>query len=142
MHIVIMGCGRLGAALATDMAGAGHAVTIMDINPEAFRRLPAGFQGKAIVGNGMDEDALRRAEIEAADIFISATQGDNRNLMAVQIAKHIFRVPQVISRVYDRNRAALYRELGVETVSSTEVMSGIVEKMIVEVPARAGGQAR
>lgn len=141
MRVVIMGCGRLGAALAAELAGAGHTVTIMDINPDAFRRLPANFRGAAIIGNGIDEGALRRAHVEAADIFVAVTQGDNRNLMAAQIAKHIFRVPRVISRVYDRSRAELYKELGVETVSPTEVIGQMVEAMIAKAPEPANGEA-
>lgn len=134
VNIVIMGCGRLGSALAADLANAGHTVTIMDINPEAFRRLPANFHGTAVIGNGIDEDALRRARIEAAEVFIASTQGDNRNLMAAQIARHIFKVPRVISRVYDRNRAQLYQELDVETVSPTDIMAGMIKDLVGHTP--------
>lgn len=130
MNVVIMGCGRVGSTLATRLAEEGHAVTIMDINPDAFRRLPSAFEGNAIIGNGIDEGALRRARIESTDIFIAVTQGDNRNLMASQIAKHIFHVPRVVTRVYDHSRAVLFEELGLETFSSTHIVTGMMHDVI------------
>ncbi len=132
MNIVIMGCGRVGAGLATRLANESHSVTILDINPDAFRRLPANFRGSAIIGNGIDEGVLRRARIESADIFITVTQGDNRNLMASQIAKHIFKVPRVITRVYDHSRAVLFGELGLETFSSTNVLTEMMHATITQ----------
>ena len=126
MKIVIVGCGRLGSTLASALSEDGHAVTIMDLRPDAFRRLPQTFPGVAIVGNGIDEQALRRAHVESADLFAAVTQGDNRNLMSAQIAKHLFRVPRVMARVYDENRAALFGELGLETIGSTSLVSEIV----------------
>lgn len=130
MNVVIMGCGRVGAQLATMFDAEGHHVTVMDLESDDFRRLPLSFRGTALVGNGIDTDALRRAGIEQADAFAAVTQGDNRNLMASQIAKHIFRVPRVVCRIYDPIREELYRGMGLETVSPTLVISGLLKASI------------
>src|SRR3954467_10710110 len=114
-----MGCGRVGARLATQLSEAGHEVLILDITSRAFWRLGPDFKGKTMVGNGIDVDVLRRAGIERADAFAATTQGDNRNIMASQIAKHIFNVPKVVTRIYDPIRQDTYSELGLETVSPT-----------------------
>lgn len=130
MKIIIMGCGRVGAALATSFDAEGHDVTILDLNAGQFRRLPSGFRGVSIVGNGVDQETLQRAGIEGADAFTAVTQGDNRNLMACQIAKLIFNVPKVVCRVYDPVREEIYRSLGLETVSPTMVISGLLKQAI------------
>lgn len=131
MNIVIMGCGRVGAQLAAKMDAEGHKVTIIDIEPYSFRRLPLTFRGTALVGNGLDEDLLEKAGIQEADVFVAVTQGDNRNVMAAQIAKHIFSVPKVACRIYDPIREEMYRNLGLETCSSTlviaELLRGVIE---------------
>ena len=121
MKIVIMGCGRAGAHLAGLMDAEGHQVTVMDLDSYSFRWLPRSFKGTAIVGNGIDEDALKRAGIGEADVFVAVTQGDNRNIMAAQIAKHIFRVPKVICRIYDPIREELYHRLGLQTICPTKM---------------------
>ncbi|MBI4328489.1 MAG: TrkA family potassium uptake protein [Chloroflexi bacterium] len=136
MRVVIMGCGRVGSTLAAVLAEGGHEVTILDTNPDAFRRLPRNFRGTAIVGNGIDEGALRRAGIEKADAFVAITQGDNRNVMAAQIAQRIFNVPRVFCRIYDPIRYEMYKELGVETLSSTIVMSQLFHEAILKAPVR------
>lgn len=125
-----MGCGRVGSTLAVDLDRDGHEVTVLDLNASQFRRLPAEFKGVSVVGNGIDQDTLRRAGIESADAFAAVTQGDNRNLMAAQIAKHIFGVPRVVCRIYDPMREELYRGLGLETVSPTLVISGLLKTSI------------
>ena len=127
MRVLIMGCGRVGAALATMLDKEGHQVTILDLNPNQFRRLPPDFGGTSVVGNGIDQDTLRRAGIESADAFVTVTQGDNRNLMAAQLAKHIFNVRKVVCRVYDPIREEIYSGLGLETVSPTVVMSNLLK---------------
>lgn len=129
--MVIMGCGRVGAQLAALLEKEGHKVTIMDREPDSFRRLPPNFQGRALVGDGTDEDYLRRAGIEEADAFVAVTQGDNRNVMAAQIAKHIFNVPKVVSRIYDPLREELYHTLGLETISPTTVGAKLLRDVIV-----------
>ena len=94
MNIVIIGCGRVGSTLARMMYRDGHNVTIVDQQSESFRRLGTKFKGARIIGNGIDEDVMRRAGIENADVLIAVTQGDNRNIMAAQIAQHIFHMSQ------------------------------------------------
>jgi len=130
VNVVIMGCGRVGAKLASMMNDGGHKVTVLDIEPYAFRRLPAGFKGTAMVGNGIDIDTLRRAGIEQADAFAAVTQGDNRNVMAAQIAMHIFNVRKVVCRIYDPLREEIYRTLGLETVSPTNVGAQLMKDAI------------
>ena len=130
MKVVIMGCGRVGGRLASLLDAEGHKVTILDVEPYSFRWLPAAFKGTAMVGNGLDEDTLRKAGIEEADIFISTTQGDNRNVMAAQIAKHIFNVPRVVSRIYDPIREEMYQSLGIETISPTKVGTQLLKDLI------------
>jgi trk system potassium uptake protein TrkA len=131
MNVVIMGCGRVGAQLAAMLDEDGHRVTILDTEPYSFRRLPSTFQGTAIVGNGTDEDSLRKAGIEEADAFVAVTQGDNRNVMAAQLAKHIFNVPKVACRVYDPLRKELYHTLGLKTISPTTVGAKLLADVIV-----------
>ena len=132
MRFLIMGCGRVGSGLARSLTDEGHDVTIMDVRQDAFRRLTARFRGNAIIGDGLDSAALQRAGIEKADVFVSVTQGDNRNLMAAQVAKHIFKVPRVIARVYDDSRADVFRELGLQTLSSPRFVTGLMRDMIFD----------
>jgi trk system potassium uptake protein TrkA len=119
MKIVIVGCSRVGAMAATTLSRGGHHVTVIDINPKSFERLGSDFTGDMVLGNGIDEDVLRRAGLENADGFASLTNGDNRNIMAAQIAREIFKVPRVITRIYDPMREDAFRELGLKTVSPT-----------------------
>ena len=130
MNVIIMGCGRVGAQLAGMLDAEGHKVTIMDVEPYSFRRLPPTFSGLAMVGNGLEEEALKKAGIEEADVFVTVTQGDNRNVMACQIAKHIYQVPKVVSRIYDPIREEMYRNLGIESVSPTKVMAELLKDRI------------
>lgn len=131
MNIIIMGCGRVGAQLAELLDRDGHKVTVLDVEQYSFRRLPDNFGGTALVGDGTDEDALKEAGIEDADVFVSVTQGDNRNVMAAQIAKHIFNVPKVVCRIYDPLRKDMYSALGLETMSPTIVGANILRDMIL-----------
>lgn len=117
MKIFILGCGRVGARLTEELGGA-HDITIMDWNEGAFERLPDSFNGTTIVGNGIDADALKSAGIRDADAFVAVTNGDNRNLVAAQIAK-VMGVPQIIVRVYDPVRCHIYEQLGLTTISPT-----------------------
>jgi len=130
MKVVIMGCGRVGGRLAGLLAADGHTVTVLDIDAYSFRRLPPDFNGTALVGNGLDEEALKRAGIEEADAFVALTQGDNRNVMAAQMAKHIFNVPRVICRIYDPLRRELYDTLGLEAISPTTVFAQILKEKL------------
>jgi trk system potassium uptake protein TrkA len=128
MKVVIIGCGRVGARLAGLLDIEGHEITILDIDAYSFRRLPPEFGGTALVGNGTDGDVLKKAGIEEADAFLALTQGDNRNLMAAQIAKHIFNVPRVLCRIYDPLRRELFSSLGMETFSPTTIFAQMLKK--------------
>lgn len=128
--ILIMGCSRLGGRLASLLDTAGHSVTILDVDAFSFRRLSLNYKGKALVGNGVDVESLKRAGIQEADIFIALTQGDNRNIMAAQIAKHLFNVPRVICRIYDPLRQEFFQTLGLETVSPTAIIADILQKQL------------
>jgi len=119
MKLVIVGCGRVGAMAAIALSKAVHQVTVIDSNRRAFDRLGDSFAGEMVLGNGIDEDVLRQAGIESADGFASLTNGDNRNIMAAQIAREIFNVPRVITRIYDPMREDVYRELGLNTLCPT-----------------------
>jgi trk system potassium uptake protein TrkA len=142
MKVVIMGCGRAGSELAIALDREGHQVTVLDINAYQFTRfLPDDFGGRKITGNGIDQDVLRRAGIEDADAFIAVTAGDNRNVMAAQIAKHIFNVPRVVCRIYDPARERMYHDLGLRTISPTKVMAQLLrEALEAEEPAPVGSQ--
>ena len=130
MKIVIMGCGRVGAQLASLLANERHQVTVLDVDGYSFRRLPANFNGTALIGDGTDEDALRKAGIEKADAFIAVTQGDNRNIMAAQIAKHIFNIPKVLCRIYDPLRRELYTDLGIQALSPTTIFAQLLKEQL------------
>ncbi len=132
MNIVILGCGRVGSTFARLMHHEGHSVTIIDIQSESFRRLGAKYKGARIVGNGIDEDVLRRAGVAEADVFLASSQGDNRNIMAAQIAKHVFNVPKVIARIYDPIRADRYRQLGLITLCTTTIASGLMRDFVTD----------
>ena len=125
MKIIIMGCGRVGAQLADFLDKQQHEVTVLDTDAYSFRRLPADFRGTALVGNGLDEDMLRKTGIEKADAFVAVTQGDNRNIMASQMAKHLFNVPRVLCRIYDPLRRDIFTLLGIEAISPTIIIAQI-----------------
>lgn len=126
MNVVIMGCGRVGARIAGLLDHTGNDVTVIDTDSRSFRRLPAGFGGETMIGTGIDEDVLRQAGIEDADAFIAVTNGDNRNIMAAQVARIVFEVPVVICRIYDPVREDIYRRLGLTTVCPTTTVSAII----------------
>lgn len=131
MKIVIMGCGRVGARLASLLDEANHHITIIDNEANSFRRLSPNFGGMALLGNGLDQEILKRAGIEETDAFVVVTQGDNRNVMAAQIAKYIFNVPKVICRIYDPLRQEMYANLGLETISPTTVFTEILKDKLL-----------
>lgn len=122
MRTIIIGCGRVGAGLAGRLAAAGDAVTIIDVRTEAFDRLPDGFSGDAVRADGTDEDVLRRVGAEGADRFFALTEGDNRNILAAQLAAETFSVPVVVAKVNDPVRARAYSALGIATVCRTDMM--------------------
>jgi len=110
----------------------GHDVSIIDSNPDSFRRLPESFQGETGLGTGIDVDVLKSAGIERADAFAAVTNGDNTNIMATQIAKEIFGVKKVLARIYDPGREGLYHELGLETVCPTTLISTTAYNLLTE----------
>jgi len=126
MYIIIVGCGRLGAELATKLSEEGHDVAVVDRNPGNFGRLSDEFNGVTITGVGFDMEVLKSAGIEHADGFAAVTDGDNMNIMAAQVAKTIFKVPMVIARVFDPIKGETYRALGLETVCPTTLAANII----------------
>ncbi|MEJ7761324.1 MAG: TrkA family potassium uptake protein [Thermomicrobiales bacterium] len=138
MRVVVMGCGRVGARVASNLAHNGHDVAVVDTDPRAFRRLPPEFPGDTIIGTGIDEDVLRSAGIESATVFIAVTNGDNRNIMAAQVARMIFEVPEVICRIYDPVREDTYRRLGLTTVCPTTTVSAMILDHVIGATPRRG----
>ena len=126
MKTVIVGCGRVGAVLAASFDQAGHDVIILDLTPRAFDRLPSNFKGTALRGDGTDEDILRRAGADGADIFMAMTEGDNRNVMSAQLAIEALAAKQVIAKINDPLRASAYAELGIATLCRTNLMATAV----------------
>jgi trk system potassium uptake protein len=118
VHIVIVGCGRVGSGLAKALESEGHSVAIMDRTRKAFRRLPNDFKGIVVEGSGFDRDALAEAKIEGADAFAAVTSGDNSNILAARIARETFGVERVVARIYDPQRAQVYQRLGIPTVAT------------------------
>ncbi|MFB7128880.1 TrkA family potassium uptake protein [Kitasatospora xanthocidica] len=118
MHIVIMGCGRVGSALARALEKQGHSVAVVDQDPTAFRRLGAGFNGRRVTGVGFDQDTLREAGIEEAGAFAAVSSGDNSNIIAARVARENFGVENVAARIYDPRRAEVYQRLGIPTVAT------------------------
>ena len=130
MYVIIMGCGRVGARLAKLLVNAGHEVTIMDLTASAFDRLGSDFTGNTMVGNGIDLEVLVKAGIERADAFAAVTQGDNRNIMAAQIAKYIYNVPRVVTRIYDPIRQDTFKALGLDAISPTIIGAQVFYTML------------
>lgn len=139
MKTVIVGCGRVGAVLAGSFDQAGHEVIIIDPSTRAFDRLPSTFGGSALRGDGTDEDTLRRAGAEGADIFIAMTEGDNRNVMAAQVAHEALGAKRVIAKINDPVRAEAYADLGIGTLCRTNLMSDAVNDFLgLPVTSRPG----
>ncbi|MHC3427324.1 potassium channel family protein [Streptomyces sp. DT18] len=118
MHIVIMGCGRVGSALAQTLEQQGHTVAVVDRDPTAFRRLGSGFGGRRVTGIGFDQDTLREAGIEEAGAFAAVSSGDNSNIIAARVAREMFGIEHVAARIYDPRRAEVYQRLGIPTVAT------------------------
>ncbi|MGH3773193.1 MAG: potassium channel family protein [Pseudonocardiaceae bacterium] len=118
MHVVIMGCGRVGAGLALALGRLGHDVAVIDQNLQAFRRLGTDFHGQQIRGSGFDRQVLVEAGIERAGAFAAVSNGDNSNIIAARVARETFGVAHVVARIYDPKRAAVYERLGIPTVAT------------------------
>ena len=117
MHVVVVGCGRVGSELAVALESEGHTVAVIDKNRNAFRRLPERFTGRAVLGFGFDRDHLEQAGIREAGALAAATGGDNSNILTARIAKETFEVPNVVARIQDPRRAVIYQRLGIPTVA-------------------------
>ena len=122
MRVIIVGCGRVGARVAAELDQRGEHVTVIDISQHAFSRLPTSFGGETMRGNGTDEDVMRTAGAEQADLLMALTEGDNRNALAAQLGKHTFGIPRVIAKINDPLRGEAYRALGLETICRTIIL--------------------
>lgn len=118
MHVIVVGCGRVGSELALSLERADHSVAVIDKNKNAFRRFLSGFGGQTLVGLGFDRDVLIEAGVERAQAFAAVTSGDNSNILAARIAKESFEIPSVVARIYDPRRAEIYQRLGIATVAA------------------------
>ncbi|GBR77189.1 hypothetical protein NO2_1614 [Candidatus Termititenax persephonae] len=132
MNVLIVGCGRVGAETAQILSAAGHNVTVLDKSEAAFQRLGADFNGATLVGNGIDMETLRAAGVDKADAAAVVTNGDNTNIVAAQVIQKIFKVPKVLTRIYDPGRAHIYKQLGLAVVSGTTLFATLLHDRIVE----------
>lgn len=132
MKVVIVGCGRVGARLALQLTQEGNEVTIIDQAANSFTRLGDNFGGTALLGNGIDEDMLKRAGIEEADAFCALTNGDNRNIMSAEMAQHVFNVPKVVCRIYDPIRYEVYKDLGLGVICPTIMGTDTVHEILLK----------
>jgi trk system potassium uptake protein len=120
VHVVIMGCGRVGSTLARSLEDRNHTVSVIDSNPDAFRRLGPSFSGTKVTGIGFDQGVLDRAGIDTADAFAAVSSGDNSNIIAARVARETFGIQQVVARIYDPGRAEVYQRLGITTVATVK----------------------
>ena len=137
MRAVILGCGRVGASLANDLDARGHRVSIIDRSQDAFRRLNEEFGGEPILGTGIDQEILETAGIKNADLFVAVTENDCTNIMASQVAKLIYRVKKVVTRIYDPDREEIFRDLGYETVCPTRAAARLLHRKVTRPLASA-----
>jgi trk system potassium uptake protein TrkA len=130
MHVVIVGCGRVGAQLANDLSAERHDVVVIDSNPQSFRRLSREFSGRMLTGVGFDREILQKADIEGAQALAATTDSDNVNIVSAVTAKEAFHVPHVVARVYDPQVAEIYRREGIPTVTPTSWAASTMKTMI------------
>ena len=131
MHIVILGCGRVGSLLADRLDEAGHSVAVVDQDPQAFRRLGAKFGGHTVKGIGFDRETLERAGIERAHAFAAVSSGDNTNILAARVARETYGVEHVVARIYDPRRAEVYQRLGIPTVATVSWTAGQIMRRLL-----------
>lgn len=139
MRVIIIGCGRVGARTAAELDRRGEHVTVIDVDQRAFSRLPSTFGGVTVRGSGSDEDVLRGAGADLADILMAMSEGDNRNAMAAQLGKHTFGIPRVIAKINDPMRAEAYRTLGLETICRTVLLANALVVAATEGAEATGG---
>ncbi|MFH0739070.1 MAG: TrkA family potassium uptake protein [Candidatus Omnitrophota bacterium] len=132
MYTIIVGCGRVGSELARLLSTESHDVVVIDRSPASFERLGGTFNGITLVGNGFDLNLLKQAGIEKSHAFCAVTNGDNTNLICAQVAKKIFKVPKVLARVYDPQRAHIYAALGLDIISGTTLFASMLRDKIIE----------
>ena len=132
MYVIIVGCGRVGSELAKLLSAEGHDLVVIDKEQAAFDRLGSTFNGLTLVGSGFSLGTLKQAGIEKTDAFCAVTNGDNTNLISAQVAKKIFKVPKVIARVYDPQRAYIYAALGLEIISGTILFAAMLRDKVIE----------
>jgi trk system potassium uptake protein TrkA len=135
VHFVIMGCGRTGSTLAQLVEQRGHTVAVVDQNPDAFRRLGGGFEGRRVVGLGFDRDTLLEAGIQEAYAFAAVSSGDNSNILAARVARETFGVSKVVARIYDPGRAEVYQRLGIPTVATVRWTADQMARRLLPVDA-------
>ena len=136
MHVVVVGCGRVGSGLARTLEEKGHTVAVIDKQAKAFRRLPEGFTGRTIQGVGFDRDLLREAGIEDAGALAAVTNGDNSNIMVARTAHEVFGVERVVARIYDVRRAAVYERLGIPTIATVPwTTERVLRRILPDEPA-------
>jgi len=137
VHVVVVGCGRVGSSLAQNLLAGGHTVAVIDRRSEAFRRLPDGFPGQTIQGIGFDRDRLVEAGIEHAGALAAVTNGDNSNVLVARVARETFGVDRVVARIYDPRRAAIYQRLGLATVATVSWTTDQVMRRMLTDPTGA-----
>jgi trk system potassium uptake protein TrkA len=135
VHVVIMGCGRVGSTLARDLELRNHTVAVIDSEPDSFRRLGPGFNGDKITGYGFDQEVLEKAGIRRADAFAAVSSGDNSNIIAARVARETFGIDQVVARIYDPGRAEVYQRLGITTVATVKWTADQVLRRLLPVGA-------
>lgn len=131
VHVVVVGCGRVGSGLAVGIAAQGHSVAVIDRNAKAFRRLPPDWPGTAVVGSGFDRDDLDRAGAGDATALAAVTSGDNSNILTARIARETYEIPNVVARIYDPRRAQIYLRLGIPTVATVSWTIDQVRRRLV-----------
>jgi trk system potassium uptake protein TrkA len=135
VHVVVVGCGRVGAGLARAIEAQGHTVAVVDRRSKAFGRLPEGFSGRTVVGVGFDRDRLRAAGIEEAGSLAAVTSGDNSNILIARVAREVFGLERVVARIYDPRRAAIYERLGIPTIATVQwTTDRVLQRVLPDVP--------
>ncbi len=131
MHVVIMGCGRVGSALSTSLERLGHEVAVIDRNPQAFRRLGPDSRGKQVIGEGYHRDVRVEAGVEKAEAFAAVSSGDNSNIISARVARETFGIERVVARIYDAKRAAVYERLGIPTIATVPWSTDRLRRMLL-----------
>jgi trk system potassium uptake protein TrkA len=135
VHVVVVGCGRVGAGLARTLEEGGHSVAVVDRRPKAFERLPDGFAGRTITGVGFDRDRLKAAGVEEASALAAVTNGDNSNILVARVARETFGIDRVVARIYDPRRAKIYERLGIPTIATVEwATERVLQRILPERP--------